>query len=181
MGRNILWTSSPSDLRWTTHIIIADPLSRSSAACDDTAARMGHLLRAVDVVRSAVNDRSDATIIMASAVPEVGTTRRLLQRFHASGHRVGIAPQLREAPAHGLEHTLVNPLPMFIAGIDKASQESVLSLYRSVFGEGNVLLAPDIECVEMLKGHEMLMQAWDMCTTSSEIANACKPLQLLPA
>ncbi|KIW93548.1 uncharacterized protein Z519_06153 [Cladophialophora bantiana CBS 173.52] len=92
--------------------------------------------------------------------------------------RSDVMGQLRKDPTHGLEHTLVDPLPMFIAGIDKASQESVLSLYRSVFGEGNVLPAPDIERVEMVKSHEILMQASNMCITISEMAKCTRAIAI---
>jgi hypothetical protein len=92
--KNIWWSTNPNDLSSATHFIIADSCSRRYTG-REFKVWMTDMLWARCIIRAALEGRkSPATIIMASVVPDVGRTRKLLGEFHAEGHHLGVAPQV---------------------------------------------------------------------------------------
>ncbi|KAJ9614603.1 hypothetical protein H2200_002740 [Cladophialophora chaetospira] len=151
----------PADPCKYTHVIFAT--STDDDACDQVRV----LQEKVDSWRRILRTKKECTIILASPTLEggkVGLTRRVLECFHASGWKVGVAPQFKVSNGG---QGLIDPLPKVLAGINDESRAAIRDLYGELYGFKNVkaLRAGHLEGVEVVHSHEMLLGLLQISTT----------------
>ncbi|KAF2825497.1 nucleotide sugar dehydrogenase [Ophiobolus disseminans] len=160
-GLGIRFTSSPTELRKASHILISVPTVLNNDKTIDTT----YLRSAISAVETHATPGS--TVVIESSVA-VGMTRALVGPLMASkGLKVGMSPE-RVDP--GRTFPAFEDIPKIVSGLDKASLESISKLYGRVFKK--MMTVSSVEVAEMTKLYENCQRM--ICAAyANEMADAC--------